>query len=819
MGNKNQKNVSEPLSYFQVEGILRQSVKDSELKTFENLLNKNKFEEDHVWQFVLTQKASKEIVSIVCEKYGTDHLLEVGANKSSLLTFGIRKFVNLHVIQLLIDKGLDVNFKEYPHERSQNYYGLMADVYTPLIAALVVGSRFEIIEMLIKAGADPNLQIQGSDIGSPLHAAIQNPSLKAIKFLVKSGANFKVDLKNFAGFLNFAIDKNLSNDIIEYLADNAFEYSIGEKNHPLKSCLSVRSKKIVMDYIFSKTTDFGWKDNRLNTFLHFSAAQNRLEITKLLLEKGVDISSENRQKDTPLLVACSENHTFQTIEYLLENGADPNHANINSETALHKTTTSFTMNVQIIKLLIAAGADIKRKNSYNSTFLHSILVGSNTNKIQTLMKLLEDKEIKEIINDQNNEGDTPLLCACRLVDFPTIERLIKLGADPKIKNFANKTVLELLLENHRNIDLSNILKLFIDSGCDLNNKTEGAKSLLVFAIDEGIHFKTIEFIVNSGIDIQSIKIDNENILFYILRNRAKNREEIISLLLKRGIEVNCCNHHLNTPLHFACASKVDIEILKVMINSGANLFAANKDNSTPLDFCTKELKTELLNYTSYVEDFKTLFERAEMTDGEIKDIKFHKLLVQTRIGGKEEYESLMKNLLMFPEEEIKLFLKWIYCGHIFQGIEEMFQKLQIKKEFDKINGLENIIIDFKKLYSDESTKDFSIIVDNTPIKVHKWILMARSNLFRGMFLSVTDESTQVNDYTGKSIKTIKSLIYYLYTDSVIEEDIDEDALDELLDAVEYYQLSVKSSLPYILARIDNTIQKSKKNSKTRFFFK
>ncbi|KAJ5079636.1 di- and tripeptidase dug2-related [Anaeramoeba ignava] len=66
-------------------------------------------------------------------------------------------------------------------------------------------------------------------------------------------------------------------------------------------------------------------------------------------------------------------------------------------------------------------------------------------------------------------------------------------------------------------------------------------------------------------------------------------------------------------------------------------------------------------------------------------------------------------------------------------------------------------------YFDDSTKDFTIFVQGKPIKVHKFILLARTDLYRGMFLSVTeDKSNQVNDYSGNSFETVHALIEFLY---------------------------------------------------------
>ncbi|KAJ3435609.1 regulator of chromosome condensation [Anaeramoeba flamelloides] len=80
------------------------------------------------------------------------------------------------------------------------------------------------------------------------------------------------------------------------------------------------------------------------------------------------------------------------------------------------------------------------------------------------------------------------------------------------------------------------------------------------------------------------------------------------------------------------------------------------------------------------------------------------------------------------------------------------------------------------------------------IYVHKLILLARSGLFREMFLSIQDSSNQVKDYTGKSIEAIELLIQFLYTNQIDLSKLKKNKKLhlELENAQDYYQLSPNS---------------------------
>ncbi|KAJ5073698.1 hypothetical protein M0811_08535 [Anaeramoeba ignava] len=111
-------------------------------------------------------------------------------------------------------------------------------------------------------------------------------------------------------------------------------------------------------------------------------------------------------------------------------------------------------------------------------------------------------------------------------------------------------------------------------------------------------------------------------------------------------------------------------------------------------------------------------------------------------------------------------------------------------------GRKGIIKDLSKLYQENETKDFRIICEEKEIKVHKLILILRSELFKGMFeLNIQDQSNQVHDYSGKSFETINQFIYFLYNDE-FEEEIKINK--EFYDLKDYFQLNPNSIIDLIL---------------------
>ncbi|KAJ6235547.1 speckle-type poz protein [Anaeramoeba flamelloides] len=121
----------------------------------------------------------------------------------------------------------------------------------------------------------------------------------------------------------------------------------------------------------------------------------------------------------------------------------------------------------------------------------------------------------------------------------------------------------------------------------------------------------------------------------------------------------------------------------------------------------------------------------------------------------------------------------------------------------KDNNSKDFTIKIKEELSDESSDESSNESFNESIKVHKIILLIRSELFRNMFNSIEDKNiTSIFDYSGKSYETLKCLINYFYTDKLVIKDGDDPDLicEELEDAIEYFQLNIKSNLKQLIKK-------------------
>jgi ankyrin repeat protein len=103
------------------------------------------------------------------------------------------------------------------------------------------------------------------------------------------------------------------------------------------------------------------------TALHLAAAFGTPEAVRLLLENGapVDAVSKNAQKNQPLHAALALGRNPETIQLLLEAGADPNARQTAGFTAIFSAAAANRRD--LVEILIASGADPAIQNDFGQT--------------------------------------------------------------------------------------------------------------------------------------------------------------------------------------------------------------------------------------------------------------------------------------------------------------------------------------------------------------------------------------------------------------------------------------------------------------------
>ncbi|KAK0231214.1 transcription factor [Armillaria fumosa] len=168
-------------------------------------------------------------------------------------------------------------------------------------------------------------------------------------------------------------------------------------------------------------------DDDGHTALHWACAMGRIRIVKLLLTAGADIFKVNKSGQTALMrsVMFANNYDVRKFPELYE--------------LLHRSTLNI--------------------DNYNRTVFHHVvdvaMAKGKTHAARYYMEIIltrladYPKELADVINFQDEDGETALTMAARCRSKRLVKILIDHGADPKIVNHDGKSTEDYILEDER----------------------------------------------------------------------------------------------------------------------------------------------------------------------------------------------------------------------------------------------------------------------------------------------------------------------------------------------------------------------------------
>ncbi|KAJ5079026.1 hypothetical protein M0811_14689 [Anaeramoeba ignava] len=220
------------------------------------------------------------------------------------------------------------------------------------------------------------------------------------------------------------------------------------------------------------------------------------------------------------------------------------------------------------------------------------------------------------------------------------------------------------------------------------------------------------------------------------------------------------------------------------------------------------------SFSNLEEDLIKLFRRKEFCDisfktenGEI--IEAHKLILKYRLNqNQNQIEKLQEIISNKSIKESNQIFEMIYSNRIINP--KLYSEIK-----EIINSNEKIEETIKRIYLNENEKDFIIERKEKKYKFPKLILIMRSELYRGMFLSVTeDKSNKVTDYSELSNKSFQIFEYWIYSNQIKNEiEITQEIIDEIQIGIDYFQLNQTNPnlFDLLIKKFNNQNQKKKEN--------
>ena len=352
------------------------------------------------------------------------------------------------------------------------------------------------------------------------------------------------------------------------------------------------------------------------TALHWAAHRDDRDTADLLIRAGAEVNATNDLGVTPLSLACL-NGSAAMVETLLKAGADPNAAAVSGETPL--LPAARVGNVDVVRLLLAHGADVTAAEASRAQTALMLAVAENHTEVA---RVLIENGADVTVRSTNRF--TPLLFAAQQGNVDTARLVLAAGAD------VNESAPDGIAGD------TNASALF---------KPDTDASALLVAIDSD-HEELAAFLLEQGAD------PNHHGAGRTALHSATQRAmpELVKTLLAHGADPNArlekcagspsrgqggnsvprCKRMpllsrfiglLNglaptvigaTPFWLA-ASYGDVEIMRILVDGGADPLLTSDDRTTPLmvaagaDYTEGQDKYGRRSFPAY---YQTLQERA-----------------------------------------------------------------------------------------------------------------------------------------------------------------------------------------------------------------
>ena len=256
---------------------------------------------------------------------------------------------------------------------------------------------------------------------------------------------------------------------------------------------------------------------------------------------------------------------FDLIQYLINNGVDPNHKNYLGRTPMYYYCGTSNLNLSVFEFLFSYGFYLENSE---------------------IVKLLENSsltvEILEFL--KQNQIVLPIYSLIIYYKYGENSDIIKYilnecGINIIINNYDILHFLIMYEKVNKN-KLANVVNIFLENNYDINKRDITKMNIVELAL----YYKSLdENYIISLINKYNVDMSSNVYMPILLAACHGSYTQIATFLINKGFDVNIKNHHNNTCLMFACLNN-NFTLIQLLLNKGVNINDVDNDGDNAFSY-------------------------------------------------------------------------------------------------------------------------------------------------------------------------------------------------------------------------------------------
>lgn len=412
-----------------------------------------------------------------------------------------------------------------------------------LLTAAITGRHHEVVEVLLEAGADPDMPSPGG--WTPMALATFNGDVETVRLLLAFGA--RADGRALRDALQFGQPR-----ILRLLLENGVRFPKPDSLHAAAAMGDIDRVRELLEE---------WADPNAETVdglkaLSAAVGAGHVEIASVLIESGADLAQgypyvrpihaavwagdaamvallldagarpddtfEGLEGITPLHLAADRGHA-NLVELLIDRGADVNKAGPLG-TPLFREPCHWGDFPGVAEALLDAGADPEFRNAEGFTPLGHAIRWGRTAEVRALIEAPVD------LNTECSPKMMPLALASRWGRYEIVESLLAGGADPLARGERRATPVHWAAKYGH----ARTVEVLLAGGADANSPDDDGATPLHYAL-ESQDSRTVEALLSADADIEAKDTERRTPLWWA---GLADHAGIARLLLANGADPN-----------------------------------------------------------------------------------------------------------------------------------------------------------------------------------------------------------------------------------------------------------------------------------------